>query len=45
MEKSQEVAKIDFASERIHDHSLSCLGIFTSIKKGADLSELYVATL
>ena len=34
MEKSKEVSKIDFASERIHDCSLSCLGIFTSIKSG-----------
>jgi hypothetical protein len=45
MEKSQEVEKIDFASERIHDRSLSCLAIFTSIEKVAGLSELYVATL
>ena len=34
MEKSQEVANIDFANERIHDRSLSWLGIFTSIKSG-----------
>jgi hypothetical protein len=33
-EKSQEVAKIDFANERIHDRSLSWLGMFTSMKSG-----------
>ena len=32
MEKSHEVAKIDFANERIHDRSLPWLGTFTSVK-------------
>jgi hypothetical protein len=30
--------KIDFANERIHDRSLSWLGIFTSIKSGGLVS-------
>jgi hypothetical protein len=34
LEKSQEVANIDFANERIYDRSLSWLGIFTSKKSG-----------